>query len=195
MSIETTSVRNGCGPDSKPASRGFDSFHRCFFRYSRIPVRTIDNWTSIRISPRSPTGQGGTSLRRRPCAGEDARVRPGQPSPGPQPRGRRPAVGQWQGRLIWVEEIGGSSPPSWTRRPQDACYRPSGRRQRALRRKSARHPAQGALRPWLNWREHRSTKPGSAGSNPAGRAVSEAEVGDAPGCGPGGSGFEPRRTP
>lgn len=31
-----------------------------------------------------------------------------------------PAVGQWPGRLIWVEEIGGSSPPSWTRRPQDA---------------------------------------------------------------------------
>jgi hypothetical protein len=31
-----------------------------------------------------------------------------------------PAVGRRPGHLIWVEEIGGSSPPSWTRRPQDA---------------------------------------------------------------------------
>jgi hypothetical protein len=106
-----------------------------------------------------------------------------------------PAVGRWPGRLRWSEEIGGSSPPSWTRRPQDACYRPSGRHKRALRRKSAVHPAQGTERPWLNWTEHRPTKPGGAGSSPAGRAVSEAEAGDAPGRGPGGSGFESRRTP
>ena len=66
---------------------------------------------------------------------------------------------------------------------------------RALRRKSAAHPVQGAERPWLNRREHLFTKQEGAGSSPAGRAVSEAEVGDAPGRGPGGSGFESRRTP
>ena len=106
-----------------------------------------------------------------------------------------PAVGQRPGHLIWVEEIGGSSPPSWTRRPQDALLPAERAPQAALRRKSAVHPAQGTGRPWLNRREHLPTKQEVAGSSPAGRAVSEAEVGDAPGCGPGGSGFEPRRTP
>lgn len=65
---------------------------------------------------------------------------------GASPRGG-PAVGQWPGRLIWVEEIGGSSPSSWTRRPQHARYRPSGRHKRALRRKFAVHPAQGTRTP------------------------------------------------
>src|SRR5689334_19391787 len=59
------------------------------------------------------------------------------------------------------------------------CYRPSGR----------------PRRPWLNRTEHLPTKQEVAGSNPAGRAVSEAEAGDAPGRDPGESGFEPRRTP
>jgi hypothetical protein len=86
-------------------------------------------------------------------------------------------------------------PPAGPGARRMLSYRPSGRHERALRRKSAPHPSQGTPRPWLNRREHRSTKPGSAGSSPAGRAVSEAEAVDAPGCGPGGSGFEPRRTP
>jgi hypothetical protein len=104
------------------------------FRHLRMPTRTIDNWTFIAFSARPPR-PGGPSLRRRACAGEDARARPGQPSPGPRvpdrtsgatgptgPHvpGTRPAVGQWLGRLIWVEDDGGSSPSSWTRRPQDA---------------------------------------------------------------------------
>lgn len=108
---------------------------------------------------------------------------------------QKPAVGQWPGRLIWVEEIGGSSPPSWTRRPQHASYRPSGRRKRLLWRKFAVYPAQGIGRPWLKWRECLPTKQEVAGSSPAGRAVSEVEAVEAPGCGPGGSGFESRRTP
>jgi hypothetical protein len=56
----------------------------------------------------------------------------------------QPAVGQWPGHLIWVEGDGGSSPSSWTRRPQHACYRPSGRPKTCPARESARHPAQGA---------------------------------------------------
>jgi hypothetical protein len=46
--------------------------------------------------------------------------RPGQPSPGSHAPGTSPAVGQRRGHLIWDEVIGGSSPSSWTRRPQDA---------------------------------------------------------------------------
>lgn len=87
------------------------------FRYSRIPARTMTTGHSSQFPRGSRKPRGG------------------------------PAVGQRRGHLIWVEEIGGSSPPSWTRRPQDACYRPSGRRKRALRRKSAPPPAQGTRTP------------------------------------------------
>lgn len=160
--------------------------------------------------------RAGSAVRDLPCGAARApgktpgrgpeQARPGPPGrrlPGDRssnrPRGNAPgtspAVGQRRGHLIWVEDDGGSSPSSWTRRPRNACYRPSGRQQRALRRKSAPHPAQGTRRPWLNRTERLPTKQEGAGSSPAGRAVSEAEVGDAPGCGPGGSGFEPRRTP
>lgn len=165
------------------------------FRYSRIPARTIDNWTFIAFSPGPRTGPGDL-----PCGAARAPGKTPGRDPGNRPRGRNalgtsPAVGQRLGHLIWDEDVGGSSPSSWTRRPQDACYRPSGRHRRALRRNSAPHPAQGTGRPWLNRRERLPTKQEGAGSSPAGRAVSEAEVGDAPGRGPGGSGFEPRRTP
>lgn len=44
-------------------------------------------------------------------------------------------------------------------------------------------------------RERLPTKQEGAGSSPAGRAVSEAEAVEAPGRGPGGSGFESRRAP
>jgi hypothetical protein len=49
--------------------------------------------------------------------------------PGPNQVREGRAVGQWQGHLIWDEGNGGSSPSSSTRRPQDASYRPSGRQQ------------------------------------------------------------------
>ena len=92
----TTSVRNGCGPGSKPASRGFDSFHRCFFRYSRISARTIDNWTFIAFSPGSPTARetflAAPPVRRGRRPGSPARTSrasPGTPSLGlATPRGR-----------------------------------------------------------------------------------------------------------
>lgn len=71
---------------------------------------------------------GRPSLRRRPCAGEDAwdrRLARAERARAPVPGARNapgtsPAVGQWLGHLIWDEDDGGSSPSSWTRRPQDA---------------------------------------------------------------------------
>lgn len=153
------------------------------FRYSRIPARTMTTGHSSQFPRDHDRSRGG------------------------------PAVGQRQGHLIWVEEIGGSSPPSWTRgcltvpRSRRGTVRhPLGaRRMLATGRAGAVHvPCDGnphhirrrALeRPWFNWKEHLPTKQESAGSSPAGRAVSEAEAVDAPGRGPGGSGFESRRTP
>jgi hypothetical protein len=110
-------------------------------------------------------------------------------------RGER-AVGQRPGHLTWVEGNGSSSLPSSTRRPQDAQL-PAERAPQSCPAPEIRSPSGAGRneRPWLNRREHLFTKQGVAGSSPAGRAVSEAEVGDAPGCAPGGSGFEPRRTP
>ena len=172
-------MRTGCRPDSKPGSRGFNSFHRCFsgihgYRHEQLTTGHSSHFLPGHRRPGRP------SLRRRSCAGEDARERATVPGARNAP-GTSPAVGQRLGHLIWVEDVGGSSPSSWTRRPQDACYRPSGRHRRALRRKSAPHPAQGTERPWLNRRECLPTKQEGAGSNPAGRAVSKSEIGDARG--------------
>jgi hypothetical protein len=110
-------------------------------------------------------------------------------------RGER-AVGQRPGHLIWDEGNGSSNLPSSTRRPQHAQL-PAERAPQACPAPEIRSPSGAGRneRPWLNWRERLPTKQEVAGSSPAGRAVSEAEGGDAPGCGPGGSGFEPRRTP
>lgn len=154
------------------------------FRYSRISARTIDNWTFIAFLP-APCGAG-----------------------------RGPVVGQRPGHLIWVEGIGGSSPSNWTRRPQDAqlpaewAPQPGRRlhpgealdcRCRPTHAPCAGNPQdirrRAGERPWLNRTERLPTKQEGAGSNPAGRAVSEAEADEAPGRDPGGSGFEPRRTP
>ena len=113
----------------------------------------------------------------------------------PRPRGER-AVGQRPGHLIWDEGNGSSNLPSSTRRPQHALL-PAERAPRTCPAPEIRSPSGAGRneRPWLNWREHLPTKQEVAGSSPAGRAVSEAEESDAPGCDPGGSGFEPRRTP
>lgn len=110
-------------------------------------------------------------------------------------RGRHQLWASGQAASFGMRTTGVRVPPAGPGARRMLSYRPSGRHERALRRKSAPHPAQGTGRPWLNGREHRPTKPGSAGSSPAGRAVSEAEAVDAPGRDPGGSGFEPRRTP
>ena len=49
------------------------------------------------------------------------------------------------------------------------------------------------------WIEHRPSKPNVAGSNPAGCALlfygERSSVGRAPGCGSGGRGFDPHRSP
>jgi hypothetical protein len=126
--------------------------------------------------------------------------------------GRR-AVGQRPGRLIWDEGNGGSSPSSSTRRPQQAQLpaerAPNQGTTAAIGGGSDPPPPpthvpcagnpkirrRAGERPWPNWRGHLPTKQEVAGSSPAGRAVSEAEEVEAPGCGPGGSGFESRRTP
>jgi hypothetical protein len=108
---------------------------------------------------------------------------------------RKRAVGQRPGRLIWDEGNGSSSLPSSTRRPRHAQL-PAERAPLTCPAPEIRsRSGAGRRRPWLNWREHLLTKQEVAGSSPAGRAVSEAEAGDAPGCAPGEGGFEPRRTP
>lgn len=171
----TMSVSFGSGPDSNPAPRGFDSFHRCFCRRLRAPIRTIDNWIAIALRNLAP-GHGPDVCSA--CPGV-----------------RKRAVGQRPGHLIWDEEIGSSSLPSSTRRPRHAQL-PAERAPLTCPAPEIRsRSGAGRRRPWLNWREHLFTKQEVAGSSPAGRAVSEAEAGDAPGCGPGESGFEPRRTP
>jgi hypothetical protein len=84
-----------------------------------MPTRTIDNWIFIAFSAGPPrprrTFPAAPSVRRGRRPGASRATVPGVCVPG-----TRPAVGQRQGRLIWVEDDGGSSPSSWTRRPQDA---------------------------------------------------------------------------
>ena len=66
----------------------------------------------------------------------------------------------------------------------------------------SRRPDHEQKRPWLNWIEHRPSKPGVAGSSPAGRALFDkllglyfnyggySSVGRAPDCDSGCRGFE-----
>ena len=148
----------------KPALRGFDSFHRCFLRHSRMPNRTIDNWIchcNSRAPPRYPGG---------------------------------PAVGQRQATSFGLRGTGVRVSPAGPGARSMLSYRPSGRPRRALRRKSAVHPAQGAadargstgestclrsrrlqvrvlpgvLCPKRKWAMRRDVDPEEAGSSPAG---------------------------
>lgn len=180
---------------STPSTDAFSGIHG--YRLEQLTTGHSSHFLPGHRRPRRP------SLRRRPCAGEEARDRRlaragelGHPSLGlATPRGRHQLWASGQATSFGMRTTGVRVPPAGPGARRMLCYRPSGRHERALRRKSAPHPAQGAQRPWLNRREHLPTKQERAGSSPAGRAVSEAEAGEAPGCGPGGSGFEPRRTP
>lgn len=81
-------MRNGCGPDSKPVSRGFDSFHRCFsgiheYRHEQLTTGHLSHSSPVTDSrggtfPASPPVRRG----RRPGAS-----RAGVPEPA-TPRGR-----------------------------------------------------------------------------------------------------------
>ena len=181
-------IPNPCHEGSTPSTDAFSGIHG--YRYEQLTTGHSSHFLPGRRR------SGGL-----PCGAARA---PGK-TPGharaavPGPRSRPGDVDQlWasgKATSFGMRTTGVRVPPAGPGARRMLCYRPSGRHERALRRKSAPHPARGAQRPWLNWREHLSTKQERAGSSPAGRAVSEAEAGDAPGCGPGGSGFEPRRTP
>jgi hypothetical protein len=135
------------------------------FRHSRIPTRTIDNWTFIAF-PQGPQ-----------CPGEDQLWASGQATSFGMRRSgvRVPPAGPGARRMLATGRAGATDVPC-DGNPHD------------IRRRAPE-------RPWLNRTERLPTKQEGAGSSPAGRAVSEAEAADAPGRGPGGSGFEPRRTP
>ena len=155
-----------------------------FARHLRMPTRTIDNWTFIAFFRQAPrprrTFPAAPCVRRGRRPGASRANRPRDRTS----RGRDQLWASGKATSFGLRATGVRVPPAGPGARRMLSYRPSGRHKRALRRKSAPHPAQGIPRPWLNRREHRSTKPGSAGSSPAGRAVSEAEVGDAPGRDP-----------
>jgi hypothetical protein len=107
-----TSVRNGCGPDSKPVSRGFDSFHRCFSGIHEYRLEQLTTGHSSHFLP-GRGRSGRPSLRRRPCAGEDTRARPGQPSPGPAtPWGRHQLSASGQATSFGMRTSGVRVPPA-----------------------------------------------------------------------------------
>jgi hypothetical protein len=177
FSRRTSSVSNGCRPDSKPAPRGFDSLHRCFCRRLRAANCRIDNWICHCNSPGAAQVPGESELWASGQAtsfgmrGTGVRISPARP-------GARSML----------------------------SYRPSGRPKRALRRKSAVHPAQGAtnargsigestclrsrrlqvqvlpgvLCPKQKRAMHRDVAPEKAGSSPAGHPATPRTTGRGP---------------
>lgn len=163
LCVHPTSVRNGCEPDSKPAFRGFDSFHRCYFPAHGQGIEelttgyAICNFPGLRRSGRYELWASGkaTSFGMRESGVRVPPARPGARrmlATGRAGAGNVPCAGNPQHIRCRAPNARGSTGES-------TCLRSRGLQVQVL---------PGVLCPKQKWAMHRDVAPAEAGSSPAG---------------------------